>query len=239
MGHKPLLEFCIPVIVPSLSIQSLLWGRAPAPAHSRQTGLILAVSDFAGLRPPLPEARREAAWLGEYMHHDSVALLEGQASWQNLQDLAKSRGMDRFAFWHVASHAFHDPYTGRLGGVALAGGDLWLDRIAELAPLPPLVTLSACSGMQSVLYEGDEPIGLSAACLAAGARQVVAGLWPVRDDLAAPLMMSFYQHWWSGMSAPRALVFAQRAALRAAADLPGSAPGEGLDGWGSFLCAGA
>lgn len=228
-GQAALADRCIPVIAPSFSIQALLWRRATAPAISRRTGLVTAVSDFAGSRPPLPEALREAAALGQHLQPGSRVLLDAQASWQALQSLAQD-GLDRFAFWHVASHAFHNAYTGRLGGIALAGDDLWLDRIAELAPLPALVTLSACSGMQTYLYEGDEPVGLAAACLAAGAGQVVAGLWPVRDDRAAALMAGFYQHWWAGAPAARALALAQRAAHQA---------GAALDGWGGFLCAGA
>lgn len=198
---------------------------------SRKAGLVLAVSDFDERRPALPEVRAEANWLGESLNSGSRSLLDANARREALLSLAGDRGLDRFAFWHIASHAYHDPNTGRLGGIALADGDLWLDQIAELAPLPRLVTLSVCSGMQSRLYEGDEPVGLAATCLAAGAQQMVGSLWPVHDASAVQLMKDFYSHWWSGKPVSHALALAQRAAARV--------HGMNLNGWGSFLCIGA
>jgi CHAT domain-containing protein len=219
------------VVTPSLTIQALLWERRPELSLARQAGLVVAVSDFEDRRPPLPEVRREAAWMSRRLAPDGRGLVEAQANWENLSALAQSPGLDRFAFWHIASHAFHDAHTGRLGGIALANGDLWLNQIAELAPLPPLVSVSGCCGLQSRWYAGDEPLGLPSACLAAGAQQVVGSLWPVRDHRAAAVMIDFYQHWWAGVSAPQALALAQRAAAQA--------DGADLTGWGGFLCAGA
>lgn len=227
----PLVTTCTPVIVPSLSNLALLWSREQAAPSPRQNGLIVAISDFGGRHPALPDARQEADALQAGLNAESRLLLDGEARWEQLLALVQEQKLDRFSFLHIASHAFHDPLTGRLSGVALADSDLWLDRFLELAPLPGLVTLSACSGMQSLLHEGDEPIGLATTCLAAGAQQVVASLWPVIDDRAAALMVKFYAHWWAGLPAAHALALAQREAVR---DL-----GDDLEGWGSFLYFGA
>jgi CHAT domain-containing protein len=80
------------------------------------------------------------------------------------------------------------------------------------------------------LFEGDEAIGLTTTCLAAGARQVIGNLWPVRDEAAASLMVDFYRHFLNRESAPRALALAQRAAAQRHEDTLN---------WGSCLCIGA
>jgi CHAT domain-containing protein len=229
--QQPLVASCIPVIIPSIYIMTLLLKRIDSVVVPRRNGLILAVSNFERRRPPLPNARMEADLLGKGLETDSHCLLDSDANWENILALAKEKKLDSFSFWHIATHAFHDPQTGRLSGIALSDGDLWLDRISELAPLPHLVTLSACSGLQSRLYEGDESIGLATTCLASGAQQVVASLWPVRDDRAVGLMMDFYENWWSGQSPARALALSQRAAA--------VEYGNELNEWSSFLCFGA
>ena len=117
-----------------------------------------------------------------------------------------------------------------LSGVALADQDVWLDQFAELAPLPDLITLSACSGNQSLMFEGDDAIGLTTTCLAAGARHVIGSLWPIRDEAAADLMTDFYRCFLAGKGAARALAEAQRAAAQRQPDYAG---------WGTFLCIGA
>ena len=148
----------------------------------------------------------------------------------HLLALRQATGLQHYAFWHVASHAFFDSITGRLSGIALADQDMWLDQMRDLAPLPELITLSACSGLQNLMFEGDEAIGLTTTCLAAGARQVIGNLWPIRDEAAARLMADVYRHFLTGESAARALALAQRAAAQRHEDPLN---------WGSGLCIGA
>ena len=106
---------------------------------------------------------------------------------------------------------------------------MWLDELWDLAPLPALVSLSACSGMQSYLYAGDEPISLAATCLQAGAQQVVGSLWPVRDDEALTITGAFYEHFFDGAHPALALVRAQRQAIAAGAT---------WRCWAPFVCVG-
>ena len=110
--------------------------------------------------------------------------MDGEATWPQLQALCQRGGLQRFAFWHIASHVLCYSITGRLSGVALADQDIWLDQFWELAPWPELIALSACSGNQSLMFEGDEAIGLTSTCLAAVTGQVIGNLWPIRDDAA-------------------------------------------------------
>jgi CHAT domain-containing protein len=82
-----------------------------------------------------------------------------------------------------------------------------------------LVVLSACetglgSGLRRDVPPGDDWVGLVRAFLYAGARSVLASLWPVDDRATALLMERFYAGLTSGRSKARALADAQRAMLR-------------------------
>jgi CHAT domain-containing protein len=82
-----------------------------------------------------------------------------------------------------------------------------------------LVVLSACqtglgSGALTDVPAGDEWVGLTRAFLHAGAKRVIATLWPVDDWATAALMERFYQQLAAGVDARDALTRAQRA-LRA------------------------
>jgi CHAT domain-containing protein len=207
-----------------------LWQRPQASTISRQQGLLLGVSDFGDRRPPLPQVTQEIADLAQLITDQGQCLLNTQATWPQLLALRQTTGLQHFAFWHIASHAFYDSITGRLSGIALADQDVWLDQLRTLAPLPELITLSACSGLQNLMFEGDEVIGLTTTCLAAGGRHVIGNLWPIRDDAAAHLMVDFYRHFLGGESPARALALTQRAAAQRHEDLLN---------WGSSLCIGA
>jgi CHAT domain-containing protein len=193
-----------------------------------EAGLLLAVSQFAGnRRDPLPAVRDEAARLREQA---GLTLLEQAATWPNLLALRQEDGLARFAFLHVASHAFADPISGRASGLALYDQDIWLDQLWELAPLPGLVTLSACSGAQSLTHQGDEHVGLAMTCLAAGANQVIGSLWPVLDPAAARLMADFYHHYAAGPAGSGSPAAALAHAQRAQKGNPAA--------WSAFLCLG-
>jgi CHAT domain-containing protein len=56
----------------------------------------------------------------------------------------------------------------------------------------PLVILSACETAVVGARLPDEVVSLQSAFLAAGARGVVATLWPVDDELSARLVGRFY-----------------------------------------------
>ena len=68
--------------------------------------------------------------------------------------------------------------------------------------------------------------------LRAGARDVLASLWPVEDEATATLMTSFYGNFRSGANGANALAEAQRAAIR---DPSRSAPLR----WAGFVMTGA
>jgi tetratricopeptide (TPR) repeat protein len=231
LPDQSLVDQAIPVVVPSLHTLLLLWQRlgeeGKQPASRQEPGLVIAVSTFQERHGDLPQVTAEWRHLERVLPGRTHLMVDAGATWDNLRQLAAGEGLGRFAFLHVASHAFHESLTGRLSGIALYDQDIWLDDLDRLAPFPPLVTLSACSGSLNRVYAGDEHVGLVATCLAAGANQVVGSLWPVLDEAAGQLTRHFYEYYVAGNGAARSLALAQRAVQS-----------EQLQNWASFICVG-
>jgi CHAT domain-containing protein len=219
----------VPLLIPSLQSVMQLWQRPRRWPDRPRGGLLLALSTFQEHHRPLPGVEREAALLTRQLDSAHVVLQGTEATMGNLLQLRQEHRWAQFDYFHVATHAFSDRVTGRLSGLALADGDVWLDALWQLAPLPPLVTLSACSGLANQFYEGDEPLGLATTCLAAGAQSVVGSLWPVADDDAPVLMEPFYRALTGGERPAKALALAQRTAAEA---------GWAANHWGGFQCVG-
>jgi hypothetical protein len=91
----------------------------------------------------------------------------------------------------------------------IGDGPLSARRIMGLDLRGAVVVLSACEGG---LHAGclAEPLGLVWACLAAGARAVVAAGWSVDDAATAELMTHFYREIEAGRDARVALARARR-----------------------------
>ena len=101
-------------------------------------------------------------------------------------------------------------------------GRLEVHEVFGLDLKADLVVLSACqtglaSGALADVPAGDDWVGLTQAFLTAGARRVVASLWPVGDMATAALMERFYQGFTAGVDPVRALAQAQRALIGAPA----------------------
>jgi CHAT domain-containing protein len=114
---------------------------------------------------------------------------------------------------HFACHARIDSRQPRRSWLQLADGTtVTLGELLE-APLAqsPLVVLSACDTARIGDRAVEEAIGFETGLLRAGARAVVAALWPVTDRFAALLMLRFYEAWRSERRHPAAaLNVAQR-----------------------------
>lgn len=208
----------------------LLWERnSRLEDVDRKTGLLVGISSFDHLYADIPLVRYELNTISSKLGSSGQVLMEKDASWQNLFELARETGLTRFAWLHVASHFFSDRHTGRLSGLALSDGDIFLDQIRDLAPLPGVVSLSACNSNDSFLFEGDERIDLQTTCFIAGANSVVGSSWPVLDESAAELTIRFFEHYLSGDSPSRSVAKTQRQSIKHR---------KSLESWASFVCAG-
>jgi CHAT domain-containing protein len=151
-----------------------------------------------------------------------------------LSELAGKAAGQRYYFWHISSHAFHDDHSGHLSGLALYERDFWLDELWQLAPLPALVTFSACGGSKGHIIEGDEHIDLTTTCLTAGANHVIGSIWDISDAGLPDIMVGFYSRLLTpknGTAVPvsKALAEAQRHAWKT---------GQSWQQWAGFRCTG-
>lgn len=235
---KPLVNSCIPLIAPSLYIFSLLWKRM-APGHlqtKHDNGLVIGLSTFKGLRSELPHVKEEVAKLAARLGSQGKFLLESEATWSNLIKCLKSgnrndRGTIRadFNWLHIASHIFIDSYTGRTSGIVLWDGDVWLDQLRNLPPLPKLLTFSACNGVFSFVFEGDEHMDLPSICFIAGANSIVGSTRRILDSSASDFTISFYEHYLNGLRPAQAVAQVQREMIQ---------QGKDIESWASYVCMG-
>jgi CHAT domain-containing protein len=101
-----------------------------------------------------------------------------------------------YAVMHFAAHAVANRESPLGSAIVLSGPEdsrrLYARDVLDKPLTASLVTLSACETAGNRAYYGEGLMGFSWAFLSAGARNVVAGLWPVDDRATALLMESFY-----------------------------------------------
>ena len=233
---KPLVYNCILSVAPSLQSLCALWKRNESIPTSRlDAGLVVGVSNFRGSKQELPHVKNEVAVLQAKLGSNGQFLVESDATLEKLKRLKtndKQHGREyesRFNWLHIATHFFADPHTGRLSGLTLWDGEIWLDQLSDLAPLPGLMTFSACNSISSFVYEGDEHMDLPTTCFIGGANSVVGSLWPILDESAAQFTISFYNNYLKGLGPARAVNEAQKRMIER---------GEKVGSWASFICMG-
>jgi CHAT domain-containing protein len=214
-GEGPLVERAVVSVVPSLAVAGLL--AKPRPGR-RSAPLVLGVPDAAA---PEIEAEVEAV----RRHLQGARVFRGERATLDALHLSETRP----SVLHVACHGFFGETSP--GVAALRLGDAWvsLPDIYGLRNTADLVVLSGCETGRGLVHSGDEWVGLVRGFLQAGARAVVASLWDVHDETAAPLMADFHERLAMGDSAAEALTHAQRAAL---------ARGLGVLRWAPFTIVG-
>ncbi|MGH4024486.1 MAG: CHAT domain-containing protein, partial [Pseudonocardiaceae bacterium] len=111
-----------------------------------------------------------------------------------------------------------------------ADGPLTVYDLERLDAVPHTVVLAACDAGRSVVRAGDEPLGLSAAFLGLGTRQLVVPVVPIPDGSAVELMTVFHHLLVNGTSAAEALALVQQQWM---ANPAGAAAAAG------FVCMGA
>ncbi|MDX2000511.1 MAG: CHAT domain-containing tetratricopeptide repeat protein [Thermoanaerobaculia bacterium] len=121
-------------------------------------------------------------------------------------------GLKPFCQLHIASHGSADSSWPDSSALIFDGSGLgksvYAFEIRELELSASLVTLAACeSGVGDVRGEGL--YGLTNAILGAGAKQVLASLWPIDNQATSELMEDFYDALGSGLDPHLALRRAQ------------------------------
>jgi CHAT domain-containing protein len=192
------------VVSPDLALTHQLAHRTPA---SRSDASCL----FIGIDSDEVDAGAEYAAVSDSFHR-TKALLNRDATPQRV--LAALAGADVV---HIACHGEFDL---RQNTTYLLLADDERLYPADLALTPglgaDLVVLNACvSGVSSrEARNGDQALGLPAALLYGGARQVIGTLWPLDADAAVAFAGAFYTAWRAGTHTTAATLLRTQRALR-------------------------
>jgi CHAT domain-containing protein len=165
----------------------------------------------------LPFAEKEVQELAG-LYGERAAVRVGEAA----QEAWVKAEAGQYRILHFATHALLDnaapmysflllSQTGDMGG---EDGCLLAREVLEQRWNADLVVLSACQTARGRKAGGEGILGMSWACLVAGARQVVATQWSVRDDSTRALMVQFHRELLAGKSPAEALRQAQVFVMR-------------------------
>ena len=94
--------------------------------------------------------------------------------------------------WHYSGHACLRSDNPFYSYLVLADGPLFAADFRLKNSQVELVTLAACRSGEQVALSGEEATGLVRSLLEMGARNVIAGHWPVSDESTALWMDEFY-----------------------------------------------
>jgi CHAT domain-containing protein len=167
----------------------------------------------------LPASRNEAIAIGRIYGRQAVVKIGSAATAEALSRALSNVGTVHFATFGVLNK--HNPLFSfiELAANGQDDGRLEVNEVFGLRLSGHLVVLSACqtalaSGALADVPPGDDWVGLVQAFLQAGARAVVASLWPVEDRATADLMVRFHKRLAAGAAPATALAEAQRYLIR-------------------------
>lgn len=148
------------------------------------------VQVFRGKADDLPEVDRELGNLS--------AILPRSAEYYSpsrRKDWAESGD---FQLWHFSGHAFLRSDNPFYSYLALEDGALFATDFRLKRCQVNLVTLASCRSGEQVALPGEESTGLVRSLLEMGARNIIAGHWPVSDKTTALWMAAFYKSYSEG-----------------------------------------
>jgi tetratricopeptide (TPR) repeat protein len=210
LGDRPL------VLIPTGPLQSFPWSVLPFCAGRPVTVSPSAALWYAGHRrreaagrvvvaagPGLPGAHAEAEAVAAI--YRTTALVGASASVR-----AVTAALDGADVAHLAAHGYIHLHNPLFSSLRFVDGPLTVYDLERLHRTPQLVVLAACDVGRPVVPAGDELLGLGAAFIAQGTRQIVASVIPIPDAQATHLMIAFHRALTEGNSAATALAQSQQ-----------------------------
>lgn len=181
-------------------------------AASLELEVTLPSGYFEKLNGAASEARQAAVVDGERIGRALVIENFRKA------DLVRALTSEQVDVLHLATHASFNGRSDR--AFIVANGEMIL--LSELRAILSqnrtrgeeldLLVLSAC---ETAVGDDEASMGLAGAAVQAGARSVIASLWPVSDTGTSQLMKNFYELYRAGQSKSAALREAQLAMIAA------------------------
>jgi CHAT domain-containing protein len=165
----------------------------------------------------LPAAQHQMQLLQTYTHGTLIS--GAMANLAVFKSLAPSYGV-----LHIAAHASYGQDEHQSGiyfpPILPDTTGQWLN-LTDLAALPlktELVVLDACATAMGEQRPGESVASMTYGFTQAGAKQILATLWPVSDGASSKIQQYFYQYLKLGYSTAAALQLAQQAYLSHAPD---------------------
>jgi CHAT domain-containing protein len=156
---------------------------------------MLLVGDPPSPDPQFPRLKKAAEEIELLQRHFPAAcrILQGREATPNAYETATPGG---YGYIHFVAHAVATRQRPLDSAVVLArNGDSYKLYARDILKHPlhaRLVTISSCHGAGTRAYTGEGLVGLAWAFLHAGAHQVIAALWEVKDNATPKLMDNLY-----------------------------------------------
>jgi hypothetical protein len=180
-----LVETAVIRVQPPAFLVNLIRQRPQPPASARHR-LLIACTDPTGNLPNAHSLKLPAEFSFTNKRHGPPAL--GEATRSNVATALSQLSPSAPGIFYYAGHASYFDVTGGLNAVLeLQDGDVigagdWLHLYGQPDVNSPCrAVISACDSAGTSGAGGGEWLGLGAALLAAGARQVLATAWPIFD----------------------------------------------------------
>jgi hypothetical protein len=201
------------VIVPTGALSAVPWGLLPdmvgrpvTVSPSASTWLSGGGTELATparwllvAGPDLAHANDEVLQLAK-VYRDGAVLLGPDATVQSTL-----QALDGCTTAHFATHGHHERENVLFSRLDLSDGPLMAYDIHQLRSAPTHVVLSSCDVGQTVVRNGDEILGFTAALLYSGTRTVVSSVASVDDDAAVGVMSAYHRGLVNGQRPARAL----------------------------------
>lgn len=221
---EPLITRHQVVHLPSASVLALQ-RRTPSPSRSPSLAVwadpVFAGSDRAAEFARLPRTGEEAERIVARAPRGAEIRLARRL--EARRETVTEGDLERFRILHFATHGILDDETPRRSGLALSmvdgagrsvDGFLALQDVYDLELDADLVVLSGCRTALGRPVHGEGLVGLTQGFFHAGARRIVASLWPVEDRATAELMDRFYAETWEWGRSPADALRRARLELR-------------------------
>ncbi|SMD26165.1 CHAT domain-containing protein [Kibdelosporangium aridum] len=198
---RPMLGDSDVVIIPTGALSAVPWGLLPdmtgrpvtvSPSAStwlagRGTELSAPSRWLFVAGPDLAHADDEVLQLAKVYGEGAVLLGPDATVASTLQAL------DGCTTAHFAAHGHHERENVLFSRLDLSDGPLMAYDIHQLQSAPAHVVLSSCDVGQTVVRNGDEILGFTAALLYSGTKTVVSSVASVDDDAAVDVMAAYHR----------------------------------------------
>jgi tetratricopeptide (TPR) repeat protein len=209
---RPLLGDADLIVVPTGPLSGVPWSLLPD-LRGRPVTVAPSASVWLAARRRASSGTGTLLVAGPNLEHAAAEVAELASIYPSGRSLvgpsatvdSAIRSLDGCAVAHFAAHGHHEQDSVLFSRLDLVDGPLMAYDIHQLAVAPEHVVLSSCDIGRSVVRDGDELLGFTAALLYSGTRTVVASVARMDDQAAVGVMTAYHSGLATGLAPARAL----------------------------------